>query len=51
MIDRIDHRPTPRGFEDAEERSGKERRKVHTMLDPKIDKRKGDRRNKKGNAR
>ena len=44
MIDRIDNHPTPRGCKDSEERSGKDRRKIHTMLDPDIDKRKGDRR-------
>ena len=44
MIDRIDNHPTPRDYKDFEKRSGKERRKIHTMLDPDIDKRKGDRR-------
>lgn len=47
MIDRIDHHPTPTGYGDNEERSGKDRRKIHTMLDPDIDKRKGDRRKRK----
>ncbi len=44
MIDRIDNHPTPRDDTDFEERSGKDRRKIHTMLDPGIDKRKGNRR-------
>jgi len=44
MIDRIDNRPTPRDDTGFEERSGKDRRKIHTMLDPIIDKRKGNRR-------
>ncbi len=46
MIDRIDTQPTPRDDKDAEERSGKDRRKIHTMLDPDKDKRKSDRRKK-----
>lgn len=46
MIDRIDNQPTPFGYEDPENRSGEERRKIHTMLDPDIDKRKGERRKK-----
>jgi len=47
MIDRIDNHPTPGGYDDFEERSGKDRRKIHTMLDPDRDKRKGDRRKMK----
>lgn len=44
MIDRIDNHPTPQDYKYVEERSGKDRRKIHTMLDPEKDKRKGDRR-------
>ena len=46
MIDRIDTHPTPRDHIYFELRSGKDRRKIHTMLDPVIDRRKGDRRKK-----
>ena len=45
MIDRIDNHPTPRYQILIEQRSGKDRRKIHTVLDPEIDRRKGDRRN------
>jgi hypothetical protein len=44
LIDRIDTHPTPPNKIYIEERSGKDRRKIHTMLDPAIDRRKGDRR-------
>ena len=44
MIDRIDHHPTSGENKGYDERSGKDRRKVHTMIDPDIEKRKGDRR-------
>ncbi len=44
MIDRIDSHPTSDDHNNFEERSGKDRRKIHTMLDPDIDRRKGDRR-------
>ena len=44
MIDRIDSHPTPDDPIYIEQRSGKDRRKIHTMLDPAIDRRKGDRR-------
>ena len=44
MIDRIDRHPTAKGLEPFDERSGKDRRKVPTMLDPDIDRRKGERR-------
>lgn len=44
MIERIDNHPTPRGYKDFDERSGRDRRKIHTMLDPDIDKRKENRR-------
>ena len=46
MIDRIDTHPTPNDPIYIEQRSGKDRRKIHTMLDPAIDRRKGDRRKK-----
>ena len=44
MIDRIDTHPTPHDRIYIDQRSGKDRRKIHTMLDPAIDRRKGDRR-------
>jgi hypothetical protein len=44
MIDRIDRHPTAKGTEAFDERSGKDRRKIPTMLDPDIDRRKGERR-------
>jgi hypothetical protein len=44
MIDRIDTHPTPVGEKFIEKRSGEDRRKIFTMLDPDIDRRKGDRR-------
>ena len=47
MIDRIDTHPTGKGLEDVDERSGKDRRRIHTMLDPKFDRRKGERRRKR----
>ena len=46
MIDRIDTHPTPRDPIYIDQRSGKDRRKIHTMLDPTIYRRKGDRRKK-----
>jgi hypothetical protein len=46
MIDRIETHPTPHHHGDYEERSGEDRRKIPTMLDPDVDKRKGDRRKK-----
>ena len=46
MIDRIDNHPTPSGYNAVEERSGEDRRKIHTMLDPEIERRKKDRRKK-----
>ena len=51
MIDRIDTHPTPNDPIYIEQRSGKDRRKIHTMLDPAIDRRKGDRRKKKSEKR
>ena len=44
MIDRIDAHPTARDAKDFDERSGKDRRVIHTMLDPDRDKRKKNRR-------
>jgi hypothetical protein len=44
MIDRIDTHPTSRGFKEIDQRSGKDRREMHTMLDPDRDKRKKNRR-------
>ena len=44
MIDRLDAHPTPRNFKDFDQRSGKDRRTIHTMLDPDRDKRKQNRR-------
>ncbi len=47
MIERIDEQPTPLGYKLYEQRSGKDRRKIHTMLDSAIDRRKGERRYKR----
>jgi hypothetical protein len=44
MIDRIDSHPTPTAHRIIEKRNGTERRKIYTMLDPDIDRRKGERR-------
>jgi hypothetical protein len=44
MIDRIDRHPTAKGIEAFDERNGEDRRKVPTMLDPDIDRRKEERR-------
>lgn len=44
MIDRIDTHPTTVNDKYIEKRSGDERRKIFTMLDPDIDRRKGERR-------
>jgi hypothetical protein len=44
MIDRIDSHPTPIAHRFIEKRRGTERRKIYTMLDPDIDRRKGERR-------
>ena len=46
MIDRVDTHPTARDYKDFDQRSGKDRREVHTMLDPDRDKRKMNRRKK-----
>ena len=47
MIERKDNYPTLRDYQDIDERSGRERRKAHTMLDPDMDRRKADRRKKR----
>jgi hypothetical protein len=44
MIDRIDSHPTAITEKFIERRSGKDRRKIFTMLDPDIDRRKTHRR-------
>lgn len=44
MIDRVDTHPTPQNVNDLDQRSGKDRRTMHTMLDPDRDKRKRNRR-------
>ena len=46
MIDRIDSHPTPQDMPEFDERSGKDRRQIHTMLDPDMDRRKADRRDR-----
>jgi len=46
MIDRIDEHPTPMSSKYFDKRKGKDRRKLHTMIDPDKDRRKGDRRKK-----
>jgi hypothetical protein len=47
MPDRIDEQPTPQNQITHEKRSGKDRRKVHTMINPDKERRKGDRRKKR----
>ncbi|HSO20977.1 MAG TPA: hypothetical protein VLT88_16040 [Desulfosarcina sp.] len=47
MIDRIDTHLTSRGTEDVDQRSGKDHRRMHTMIDPDIDRRKGERRRRR----
>ena len=44
MINRIDEQPTAIDHKFYDRRSGKDRRKVHTMVDPIKERRKGDRR-------
>ena len=44
MIDRIDEQPTPKNQKIYDKRNGKDRRKVHTMVGPDKERRKGDRR-------
>ena len=48
MIDRIDAHPTTRDVRYVERRSGKDRRKIHTMIDPQFERRKGPRRRRAG---
>ena len=47
MIDKIDEQPTSKNQRIYDMRSGKDRRKVHTMVDPDKERRKGDRRKKR----
>ena len=47
MTERIDEQPTPKGHKFYDERSGKDRRKVHTTVDPDKERRKGDRRKRR----
>ena len=47
MIDKIDEQPTSKNQRISDKRSGKDRRKVHTMVDPDKERRKGDRRKKR----
>ena len=47
MTDRIDEQPVPTDHKEFEKRIGKDRRKVHTMLDPDKDRRKWNRRKKR----
>ena len=44
MIDRIDQHPTPIYHEYLEKRRGKDRRQIHTMIEPEKDRRRKDRR-------
>jgi hypothetical protein len=44
MIDRIETHPTVKVYNNINLRSGKDRRKAYTMLDPDLDRRKGERR-------
>ena len=46
MIDKNDEQPTPTDHKEFEKRSGKDRRKVHTMIDPDKDRRTWNRRKK-----
>lgn len=47
MIERIDEQPTPKDHKVYDKRNGKDRRKVHTMVDPDKERRKGDRRKRR----
>jgi hypothetical protein len=47
MPDRINEQPTPLNQINHERRSGKDRRKVHTMVNPDKERRKKDRRKKR----
>lgn len=44
MIDRLEMHPTVEGYNNINLRSGKDRRKGYTMVDPDLDRRKGERR-------
>jgi len=44
MIDRIENHPTVKGYNKIDLRSGKDRRKGYSMVDPDLDRRKGERR-------
>ncbi|WP_319522345.1 hypothetical protein [uncultured Desulfosarcina sp.] len=44
MIDRIETHPTGKEYNNINLRSGKDRRKGYTMIDPDLDRRKEDRR-------
>jgi hypothetical protein len=46
MIERKDSYLTLRDYQDMDERSGRDRRKTYTMLNPDMDRRKADRRKK-----
>jgi hypothetical protein len=48
MIDRIEAHPTTEGYNQINLRSGKDRRQGYSMIDPDLDRRKGQRR-KNGN--
>ena len=49
MTDKIDEQPTPTDRKEFEKRSGKDRRKVHTMINPDKDRRVWNRRKKNPN--
>jgi len=44
MIDRIEAHPTVEGYNHINLRSGKDRRQGYSMVDPDLDRRKGQRR-------
>ena len=46
MTDKIDEQATQTDHKEFDKRSGKDRRKVHTMIDPGKDRRKWNRRKK-----
>jgi hypothetical protein len=46
MTDQNDDHQTEKSHKESERRSGKDRRKVHTMIDPDKDRRTWDRRKK-----
>ena len=50
MTDKIDEQPTPTDHKEFEKRSGKDRRKVHTMINPDKDSKDG-RQAKKENSK